>query len=129
MSENLPRAFRWLQSHGSPICQYKVCSTFDSSPEIGSIGRALEIGQDIFGTQCVPVVVGAPHLGRYVAFSHLFAGSKDGIYRIDRHPVTVAEFRRFVKATDRVTWAEQAPVADDYPEAAPELVWPFTATA
>jgi formylglycine-generating enzyme len=36
---------------------------------------------------------------------------------IDRHPVTVAEFRRFVKATGHVTWAERAPEAADYPEA------------
>lgn len=28
---------------------------------------------------------------------------------IDRHPVTVAEFRRFVKATGYVTWAERPP--------------------
>ena len=32
-----------------------------------------------------------------------------GGFWIDRHPVTVAEFRRFVKATGHVTWAEQAP--------------------
>jgi formylglycine-generating enzyme required for sulfatase activity len=32
---------------------------------------------------------------------------------IDRHPVTVAEFRRFVKETAHVTWAERAPVAED----------------
>jgi formylglycine-generating enzyme len=43
---------------------------------------------------------------------------------IDRHPVTVAEFRRFVKATNHVTWAEQAPVAEDYPNAALELLVP-----
>ncbi len=49
--------------------------------------------------------------------------SVDGFW-IDRHPVTVAEFRRFVKATDHVTWAEHAPVADDYPDAAPELLVP-----
>ena len=36
---------------------------------------------------------------------------------IDRHPVTVAEFRRFVKVTGHVTWAEQAPRAEDYPDA------------
>jgi formylglycine-generating enzyme required for sulfatase activity len=49
--------------------------------------------------------------------------SVDGFW-IDRHPVTVAEFRRFVKATGHVTWAEQAPAADDYPGAAPEMLVP-----
>lgn len=86
MRDHLPGAFRWLQAQGAPLCQYKVCSTFDSSPVIGSIGRALEIGQDIFQTRYVPVIVGAPHLRRFVAFGNLFAGAGDAIYRIDRHP-------------------------------------------
>ena len=86
MSRELLRAFRWLRSRGAPICQYKVCSTFDSSPEIGSIGRALELGQDVFSSSWVPVVVGAPHLRRYVAFSNLFAAGDGAIHRIDRHP-------------------------------------------
>ena len=43
---------------------------------------------------------------------------------IDRHPVTVAEFRRFVKATGHVTWAEQPPLQSDYPDADPELLVP-----
>jgi formylglycine-generating enzyme required for sulfatase activity len=47
--------------------------------------------------------------------------SVDGFW-IDRHPVTVAEFRRFVKTTGYVTWAEQAPTAADYPDADPELL-------
>src|SRR5262249_16185099 len=38
---------------------------------------------------------------------------------IDRHPVTVAEFRRFVNETGHVTWAEHAPEAADYPGADP----------
>jgi len=42
-----------------------------------------------------------------------------GAFWIDRHPVTVAEFRRFVKATGHVTWAERAPEAADYPGADP----------
>jgi formylglycine-generating enzyme required for sulfatase activity len=47
----------------------------------------------------------------------------DGFW-IDRHPVTVAEFRRFVKATAHVTWAEQAPRAEDYPDADPDALVP-----
>jgi len=49
--------------------------------------------------------------------------SVDGFW-MDEHPVTVAEFRRFVKATGYVTWAEIAPQAADYPEADPELLVP-----
>lgn len=39
---------------------------------------------------------------------------------MDRHLVTVAEFRRFVKATGYVTVAERAPDPTDYPSALPE---------
>src|SRR4030081_87793 len=41
---------------------------------------------------------------------------------MDEHPVTVGEFRRFVKATGHVTTAEQAPDAADYPDADPALL-------
>ena len=72
--------------YGAPVCQYKVCSTFDSSPEIGSIDAALRIGREVFESACVPVVVAAPHLGRYVLFGNLFAAQSGTVYRIDRHP-------------------------------------------
>jgi formylglycine-generating enzyme len=49
--------------------------------------------------------------------------SVDGFW-IDRHQVTVAEFRRFVKDTGHVTWAEKAPDPADYPGADPELLVP-----
>ena len=52
---------------------YKVCSTFDSSPQRGNIGRVIEIGADVFDQAIVPVVPGAPALGRYVVFGNLFA--------------------------------------------------------
>jgi formylglycine-generating enzyme required for sulfatase activity len=45
-------------------------------------------------------------------------------FLIDRHPVTVAEFRRFVKATGYVTWAQKSPDPADYPDADPELLVP-----
>ncbi len=47
----------------------------------------------------------------------------DGFW-MDEHPVTVAEFRRFVNATGHVSWAEKAPDPDQYPDAAPELLVP-----
>ena len=47
----------------------------------------------------------------------------DGFW-IDRHPVTVAEFRRFVKATGHVTWAEHAPRPEDYPDAEEDALVP-----
>ena len=49
MRSALPPVFACLREIGAPIMQYKVCSTFDSSPETGSIGCALEIGQEVFG--------------------------------------------------------------------------------
>jgi formylglycine-generating enzyme len=45
-------------------------------------------------------------------------------FMIDRHPVTVGEFRRFVKDTGYVTTAEQAPTPEDYPDADPDLLVP-----
>ena len=43
---------------------------------------------------------------------------------MDAHPVTVAEFRRFVKATGHVTLAETAPDAADFPEATADQLVP-----
>lgn len=87
MDEHLPHAFGWLKPLGARFCHYKICSTFDSSPGVGSIGRAVDIGAKIFGQAIVPLVVGAPQLRRYTFAGHLFAGYREEIYRIDRHPV------------------------------------------
>ncbi|WFU06597.1 four-carbon acid sugar kinase family protein (plasmid) [Rhizobium sp. CB3171] len=87
MEEHLVPTFEWLKGRGAAICHYKVCSTFDSSPRIGNIGKAIEIGREVFAQSSVPVVVGAPQLKRYTAFGHLFAAYQGKVYRIDRHPV------------------------------------------
>ena len=47
----------------------------------------------------------------------------DGFW-MDEHPVTVAEFRRFVRETGHVTVAERPLDAADYPEADPALLVP-----
>jgi uncharacterized protein YgbK (DUF1537 family) len=87
MDENLPRCFAWLRSLDARFCHYKVCSTFDSSPGTGNIGRAIEIGRSVFGQNLTPLIAGVPQLGRYTAFGHLFAAYRGQTYRIDRHPV------------------------------------------
>jgi formylglycine-generating enzyme required for sulfatase activity len=43
---------------------------------------------------------------------------------MDQHPVTVAEFRRFIKATGHITVAETTPDAVDFPDAEPEQLVP-----
>lgn len=87
MDGTLPPLFHALRSLGAPIVHYKVCSTFDSSASTGSIGRAIEIGRAAFPGRFVPVAIGAPRLGRYVAFGNLFATSAGTVHRLDRHPV------------------------------------------
>src|SRR5271154_4849342 len=48
MSTHLPTVFAALKTFNAPIIHYKVCSTFDSSPSHGSIGRAIELGRQVF---------------------------------------------------------------------------------
>ena len=92
MDANLPAAFRVLAALRAPVTHYKICSTLNSSPTVGSIGRAIDIGAPIFGetpgaATWQPLIVAAPAIGRYQAFGNLFAASADGVYRLDRHPV------------------------------------------
>jgi 3-oxoisoapionate kinase len=88
MERELPPIFRSLRRSGAPMVHYKICSTFDSSPEIGSIGKAIDVGQKTFRSRFVPLVVGAPVLGRYTVFGNLFArsGLDSEPCRLDRHP-------------------------------------------
>jgi uncharacterized protein YgbK (DUF1537 family) len=89
MDATMPAVFAAIAAVGAPIVHYKVCSTFDSSPAIGSIGRIMEIAHRQFGSGFIPIVAGTPALGRYCLFGNLFARSGiDGkVYRIDRHPI------------------------------------------
>ena len=85
MRAELPAAFAALSALGAPILHYKLCSTLDSAPHIGSIGAAAEIG--LAPGALAPLVVAAPQIGRWQAFGTLFARAGDGdIHRLDRHP-------------------------------------------
>ena len=86
MSDYLPGIFQTMQAFGAPVTHYKTCSTFDSAPHVGNIGRAIELGIEAFNAKFVPIIVGAPHLGRYVVFGNLFAAAGEVTSRIDRHP-------------------------------------------
>lgn len=87
MEQHLPDAFAFLNSLDAPFLHYKICSTLDSAPETGSIGKAIEIGLRHRQATLVPVVVAAPQMRRYQVFGNLFASSLKGTHRLDRHPV------------------------------------------
>lgn len=121
MSAELPPIFRALRGLDAPVLHYKVCSTFDSSPTRGSIGRALEMGLEVFGCRYAPIVVGAPYLQRFVIEGRLFALDADGVVqRIDRHtmsrhpatPMREAKLVRHLAEQTHVPIGE-VPQADD----------------
>lgn len=87
MDRHLPAAYAALKALGAPVTHYKTCSTFDSSPSLGSIGRAIEHGRAAFEGRTVPLVTGAPAIGRYQMFGNLFAAYGGATHRLDRHPV------------------------------------------
>ena len=111
MPAELVPKFEALRALGAPFVHYKMCSTFDSSPTVGSVGRAIDIGWEVFQPSMVPMMVGAPFLRRYVVFGNLFARVGETTYRLDRHPtmskhpitpMTEADLRlHLAKQTDR----------------------------
>jgi len=90
MEDELFPAFENLKSFEPTHFHYKVCSTFDSAPHVGNIGKAIEIGSEVFNQKAVLVSPSAPHLGRFCVFGNLFARmgtvGNGEIYRIDKHP-------------------------------------------
>jgi uncharacterized protein YgbK (DUF1537 family) len=88
MVHELEPVGRYAAATQAPLLHYKCCSTFDSSPRIGSLGAAMRILKPHVKNAFVPVVGGQPSLGRYCAFGNLFAGAGQGgeIFRLDRHP-------------------------------------------
>ena len=87
MDAEMPCFYRALAAFNSPVTHYKTCSTFDSAPHVGSIGRAIDLADGIFEDGWRPLLVAAPDFGRWQAFGNLFASVAGVAYRLDRHPV------------------------------------------
>lgn len=68
------------------IVQYKACSTADSAPTVGSLGRVIELGREVFGVRPVPMLFAQPDFGRYTLFGQHFAAEQGVVYRLDRQP-------------------------------------------
>lgn len=79
-------ALRALAGIDPVIVQYKACSTADSSPTVGNLGRAIEIGRAVFGDRPVPLLFAQPDFGRYTVFGHHFAAEGGTVHRLDRQP-------------------------------------------
>lgn len=91
LESELRPALAQLASLHPAVLQYKACSTADSSPEIGSLGRVIEVGRSVVadagGTAIpVPLLFAQPDFGRYTAFGHHFAAERGVVYRLDRQP-------------------------------------------
>lgn len=86
MDAEVVPALRALVSTGAPIVQYKACSTADSSPTVGSLGRVIEIGREVVGSRTVPMLFAQPDFGRYTLFGTHFASENGVVHRLDRQP-------------------------------------------
>lgn len=88
MDEELRPVFKSFAETEAKVVHYKTCSTFDSAPDVGSIGKAIEVAREYFDDKkVIPLLVGAPPLGRFTVFGQHFAKMHDTVYRLDRHPV------------------------------------------
>lgn len=87
MRAELAGVARFFEKAAPPVLHYKVCSTFDSAPHVGNIASAIQALHPSVANRWVPIVGGQPSLGRYCAFSNLFAAAGTGgaVHRIDRH--------------------------------------------
>jgi 3-oxoisoapionate kinase len=87
MADELLPVLENFQQLGVNFFQYKCCSTFDSSPSIGSLGEAIQLMRRIWPQSFVPVFSATPEFGRYTLFGHHYARAGSDVYRLDKHPV------------------------------------------
>lgn len=86
LDDEVRPALEALRALAPRVVQYKACSTADSSPQTGSLGRVIEIARDVFGEAPVPLLFAQPDFGRYTVFGHHFAAESGVVHRLDRQP-------------------------------------------
>lgn len=93
-------ALTWLRAQGAQLIYFKVCSTFDSTPE-GNIGPVAEALREAMGSEAPVLVCPAfPATGRTVFQGHLFVGDKllseSGMENHPLNPMTDPDLRRWL---------------------------------
>ena len=100
VSESLA-ALRWLQKAGARQFYFKVCSTFDSTPN-GNIGPVTEALMDALGAPFAFACPAFPENGRTVFRGHLFVGdallSDTGMRHHPLTPMTDSNLVRVLQA-------------------------------
>jgi 3-oxoisoapionate kinase len=106
MTREIEPALGLIETLAPRLMQFKVCSTFDSSPTMGSIGHVMELARRRWPSCALPVLPATPAFGRYTAFSHLFTRYQGEICRLDQNPamayhpstpMTEADLRRHLR--------------------------------
>ena len=109
-------ALRWLQGQGAQQCYFKVCSTFDSTPQ-GNIGPVTDALMDALGCELTLVTPAFPDNQRTVFKGHLFVGdvllSDSGMREHPLTPMLDANLVRVLQAQTqrKVGLVDQAVVA------------------
>ncbi|KAA2241029.1 3-oxo-tetronate kinase [Salinarimonas soli] len=98
------QALDWLKAQGCRQIVFKICSTFDSTPE-GNVGPVSEALAGALGAAGVPVCPAFPATGRTVYQGHLFVGdrllSESGMERHPLNPMTDPDLRRWLARQSR----------------------------
>jgi 3-dehydrotetronate 4-kinase len=99
-------ALRWLKTQGAQQIYFKICSTFDSTPQ-GNIGPVTEALMDELGAAFCIATPAFPDNGRTVFKGHLFVGevllSDSGMRDHPLTPMTDANLQRVMQAQSRRT--------------------------
>jgi len=106
------QAARWLLAQGAPPIYFKVCSTFDSTPQ-GNIGPVTEALMALLKAESVIVTPAFPENGRTVFKGHLFVGDlllSDSPMR--HHPLTPMTDANLVRVMQAQCRREQVGLVD-----------------